>query len=207
LRRIVVRSETFSIVPVTSPTSTMSPTPYWSSAIMKNPARKSRTIVWAPKPIAMPAIPAPARSGARLMPTSPRINSAAMIHTTMVAVLAKTLVIVSVRAVARASISWSSRSRPALPRRAISSARERFSSVSRSRRWLMARFNSLLTTKAINTSPVEDPVADDRCRLVVGQVEDPLAEPTRVVAARVDEVGFVGVGLGVGLGCCDQPDR
>jgi hypothetical protein len=61
------------MVPLASPTSTMSPTPYWSSTRMKIPARKSFTRLWAPKPMATPARPAPAMSGPRLMPSSPRI--------------------------------------------------------------------------------------------------------------------------------------
>ena len=59
----------------TSPTSMMSPTPYWSSTRMKIPARKSFTRLWAPKPSATPAMPAPAMSGPRLMPSSPRTVS------------------------------------------------------------------------------------------------------------------------------------
>ena len=58
-RRRVVRSDTASTVPpsAASPTSTMSPTPYWSSTRMKMPARKSFTRLWAPKPRATPAMP------------------------------------------------------------------------------------------------------------------------------------------------------
>ena len=71
-RSRVVRSDTASTVPVASPTSTMSPTPNWSSTRMKVPDRKSRTSDCEPKPIATPSTPAPASSGPRLMPTSPR---------------------------------------------------------------------------------------------------------------------------------------
>ena len=61
-RSRVARSDTDSTVPVTSvpltsPTSMMSPTPYWSSTRMKMPARKSFTRLWAPKPSATPAMP------------------------------------------------------------------------------------------------------------------------------------------------------
>ena len=40
---------------------------------MKMPDRKSLTRLWAPKPMATPAMPAPAMSGPRLTPSSPRI--------------------------------------------------------------------------------------------------------------------------------------
>ena len=46
-----------------SPRSTTSPTPYWSSKIMKMPERKSLTSVWAPKPSATPMMPALAMIG------------------------------------------------------------------------------------------------------------------------------------------------
>ena len=65
-----MRSPTSSTVPVIPLTVTTSPTPYWFSRIMNTPDRKSRTIVWAPKPIAIPAIPALASSGAMLTPTA-----------------------------------------------------------------------------------------------------------------------------------------
>ena len=63
-RSRVTRRLTASTVPLASPTSTTSPTPYWSSKIMKMPDRKSLTRLWAPKPRATPMMPAPAISGA-----------------------------------------------------------------------------------------------------------------------------------------------
>ena len=77
-RRRVVRSETASTVPDASPTSTMSPTPNWSSTRMNAPDRKSLTSDCEPKPIATPSMPAPAISGPRSIPTSPRHISAAV---------------------------------------------------------------------------------------------------------------------------------
>ena len=59
----------------------MSPTPYWSSRVMKIPARKSRTRFCAPNASATPAIPAEASSGATSMPSSARISTAAMLTT------------------------------------------------------------------------------------------------------------------------------
>ena len=53
-RSWVTRSDTFSTVPTTSPVSMTSPTPYWSSTIMKTPDRKSLTRLCAPKPSATP---------------------------------------------------------------------------------------------------------------------------------------------------------
>ena len=49
--------------PVAKPVSMTSPTPYWSSRIMKTPVRKSLIRLWAPKPTAMPTTPALARIG------------------------------------------------------------------------------------------------------------------------------------------------
>ena len=68
-RSRVTRSETSSTVPMASPVSMTSPTPYWSSRIMKMPERKSLTRLWAPKPSATPPTPAEASSGAEGMPT------------------------------------------------------------------------------------------------------------------------------------------
>ena len=67
------RRETRSTTPAASPTSTTSPIPNWSSISMNSPLRQSLTRLWAPKPRATPAIPAPAISGARSMPSSPRM--------------------------------------------------------------------------------------------------------------------------------------
>ena len=49
-RSRVTRSVTSSTVPIASPVSMTSPTPYWSSMIMKMPDRKSLTRLCAPKP-------------------------------------------------------------------------------------------------------------------------------------------------------------
>ena len=57
-RSRVTRRLTASTVPLASPTSTTSPTPYWSSKIMKMPDRKSLTRLCAPKPSATPRMPA-----------------------------------------------------------------------------------------------------------------------------------------------------
>ena len=48
-RSRTLRSEIRSTTPLASPRSTLSPTPYWSSASTKNPAIRSRTSVCAPK--------------------------------------------------------------------------------------------------------------------------------------------------------------
>ena len=81
-RNVVMRSPTVSTVPLAWPTSTMSPTPYWSSSSMNMPERKSLTRFCAPKPTAMPTMPAEARIGARSTPNSPSTMIAAMIPTT-----------------------------------------------------------------------------------------------------------------------------
>lgn len=66
-RSLVTRRPTSMTVPVATPASISSPTPYWSSRIMKTPERKSVTRLRAPKPMATPATPALASSGARLI--------------------------------------------------------------------------------------------------------------------------------------------
>ncbi len=71
-RTRVTRRLTASTVPIASPRSISSPTPYWSSKIMKIPARKSLTRLCAPKPRASPRIPALATIGAMSTPTSAR---------------------------------------------------------------------------------------------------------------------------------------
>ncbi|CAM5664238.1 hypothetical protein SALBM217S_06417 [Streptomyces griseoloalbus] len=77
-RSFVTRSPTSITSPVATPASTVSPTPYWSSRIMKTPERKSVTRLRAPKPIATPATPADASSGARLIWKVPSTISAAV---------------------------------------------------------------------------------------------------------------------------------
>ena len=57
----------------------MSPTPNWSSTRMNTPDRKSLTSDWEPKPSATPMMPAPAISGPRLIPISPRIMKTATV--------------------------------------------------------------------------------------------------------------------------------
>ncbi len=100
-----MRSVTCSTVPMATPRSTASPMPYWSSISMKKPATQSFTRFCAPKPRAMPAMPAPAISGARSMPTSPSTSRMATTQMTTDAVLATTLAIDVARAVRRGSSS------------------------------------------------------------------------------------------------------
>ena len=64
----VTRRPTSSTRPSTSLIFTASPTPYWSSKMMKSPARTSLTSVCAPKARATPTIPAEVRIGVILMP-------------------------------------------------------------------------------------------------------------------------------------------
>ena len=85
-RTLVVRRVTCSTVPLASPASMMSPTPYWSSMSMKMPERKSLTRDWAPKPMATPAMPAPAMSGPRFTPSSPSIMTTAIDQMAMLAI-------------------------------------------------------------------------------------------------------------------------
>ena len=86
-RTRVTRRPTASTVPIASPRSTASPTPYWSSIIIITPERKSLTRFWAPKPMARPSTPALARMGATFMPTSESTITKAMPKTTVVVML------------------------------------------------------------------------------------------------------------------------
>jgi hypothetical protein len=100
-RSRVTRRLTSSTVPRVSPTAMASPTPYWSSAMMKKPDKKSRTRLWAPNPRAAPMTVAPARMGVRLIPSAPRIMRPAMVHTTARQRLVMSAPMVSTRSEAR----------------------------------------------------------------------------------------------------------
>ena len=93
-----MRSVMRSTVPAASPRSTTSPMPNWSSISMNSPARQSLTTFWAPNPRATPAIPAPAISGARSMPSSPRTRNRAITQMSTVTVEAITVEIEVARA-------------------------------------------------------------------------------------------------------------
>ena len=116
-RSRVIRSVTSSTVPMASPVSMTSPTPYWSSRIMKTPERKSLTRLCAPKPIATPATPAEASRGPSGMPTSAMIVSTASVATTKVTMLRSSDPIVSTRCWLRslASPVADASTRPARP--------------------------------------------------------------------------------------------
>ena len=101
-RSRVVRRLTPSTVPVATPVSMTSPTPNWSSISMNMPERKSRTRDCAPNPSAIPAMPAPAIRGARLIPSVSSTDSTAIDQITMVMRLRTTAPIVSARWVRRA---------------------------------------------------------------------------------------------------------
>ena len=96
-RNLVTRSVTSSTVPIASPVSMTSPTPYWSSRIMKMPLRKSLTRLCAPKPSATPTTPAEARSGPSGRPNVDMTVSSARVTMTNVEVLLSTAPIVPAR--------------------------------------------------------------------------------------------------------------
>src|SRR5918993_848358 len=114
-RRRVIRRVTSSTVPIPSPASTTSPTPYWSSRIMEMRARKSLTRLGAPKPSAPPATPADARSGPRGMPTSAMTVRTVRVTTTRVTMLRSSDAMVSTRCRCRslARPAADARTRPA----------------------------------------------------------------------------------------------
>ena len=110
-RSRVTRSPTASTVPVASPASTTSPTPYWSSKIMKMPDRKSLTRLCAPKPMATPAMPALARIGP-MSTNSLRIIVPTTATTTALMMLLNRLPMVRARCTRRVGsvLSWVRRS-------------------------------------------------------------------------------------------------
>ena len=97
LRSRVVRRLTASTIPLASPASMASPTPYWSSRIMNIPFRKSFTTFCAPKPSATPTTPALAMSGPRSKPSSASTIDVATVNTVMEVTLRSTEPMVSVR--------------------------------------------------------------------------------------------------------------
>ena len=105
-RSRVMRRVTSSTVPMASPVSMTSPTPYWSSMIMNTPDRKSLTRLCAPKPSATPATPAEASNGPRGMPSSAMIVRMASVATVRVTTLRSSEPTVSTR------WRWRSLSRP-----------------------------------------------------------------------------------------------
>src|SRR6476661_6497455 len=110
-RSRVTRRETSSTVPVASPVSMTSPTPYWSSRIMKIPDRKSLTRLCAPNPRATPPTPAAASTGARLIPTMSSTVRMATNATMKVTTLRSSEPIVRVRWRCRswaAPVAWAS---------------------------------------------------------------------------------------------------
>ncbi len=85
--------------------SIVSPTPYWSSRIMNTPERKSVTRLRAPKPMATPATPALASSGARSIPSTDSTVSAAVPMTRNEATLRSTEPIAWERCLRRSAFS------------------------------------------------------------------------------------------------------
>ncbi|CAG7626535.1 hypothetical protein SBRY_20272 [Actinacidiphila bryophytorum] len=106
-RSLVTRRPTSTTVPDATPASMTSPTPYWSSRIMKTPDRKSVTRLRAPKPIATPATPALASSGARSIRRTDRMVSAAVPRMTKDATLLSTEPIASLRCLRRSALTSS----------------------------------------------------------------------------------------------------
>jgi hypothetical protein len=112
-RSWVTRRDTFSTVPMASPVSITSPTPYWSSRIMKMPERKSLTRLWAPKPRATPPTPAEASTGPSGIPMIDMTVRTVTVATTNVTMLRRIEPIVRVRCRCR---SWASPTAPARTR-------------------------------------------------------------------------------------------
>jgi hypothetical protein len=93
----VARSVTASTAPVTSPRSTQSPTPNWSSTRMNRPAMTSRISDCAPNPSATPIKPAPVSSGPSRTPSTRSTASVAITHTTKLVAPASATASASIR--------------------------------------------------------------------------------------------------------------
>ena len=100
-RRRVVRRLTPSTVPDATPVSITSPTPYWSSMIMKIPERKSFTSDCAPKPTATPMMLAPMPIAARFTSSVSRTITSAVAQISAATMLRSTAPIVSARSARR----------------------------------------------------------------------------------------------------------
>ena len=104
-RTCVTRRPTCSTTPLASPRSTTSPTPYWSSASIEMPARKSFTSVCAPNPSATPTTPAEASRGPTSTCRIPRISTTTRAPTMNVAPEPSAEPIVLARCARRAAAS------------------------------------------------------------------------------------------------------
>ena len=149
----VVRNVMASTVPVAGPASMMSPTPNWSSTSMKMPARKSFTRLWAPKPMATPAMPAPAMSGPRFTPSSPRMMVTAIVQMTALAMPRNTVPSVRARAAERSeSEPLSSTAAGARRRRLRSRSCDSGAAILLVSRRIARRTSRLATNAASSTS-------------------------------------------------------
>ena len=110
---------------------------------------KSFTMVWVPKPRAMPAMPAPASSGARSIPSTPRIQMTATNQITTLASDRNTAVSVEILASER-RLHWSLRSSTAGAR---SRTRDAFSRRAGSPRRRMERRISQPTIRFTSQAP------------------------------------------------------
>src|SRR5665647_81493 len=192
-RNLVTRSVTSSTVPIASPVSMTSPTPYWSSRIMKMPLRKSLTRLCAPKPNATPTTPADARSGPSGRPNVDMTVSSARVKMTNVDVLLRTAPIVPARWALRV---WSrpmafARTRDArrgvwLTRRA---ARVRALSTTRSiARWSTHRSSIAPTNVPMMVS--EGPISHHQLVTALELMDPALLSGGSGGRAAVDSVGF-----------------
>ena len=145
-RSWVTRSDTFSTVPTASPVSMTSPTPYWSSTIMKIPDRKSLTRLCAPKPRATPPTSTEASNGPSGISSSAATVRVATVTTAMVTRLCSSEPIVRVRWRCRSlarPIAWAS-ARPAPAGSAMRSAcRLVAPATTRSMTWCSSRITRI----------------------------------------------------------------
>ena len=194
-RRRVTRRVTSSTVPIASPVSMTSPTPYWSSTIMKMPDRKSLTRLCAPNPSATPPTPAEASSGPSGRPSSPITVRIAIAEMANVDVLLRIAPIVAARCRCRSDAEpvATDSTRAARPgvRRSRSSAR---CTVPRTTRSIDRCSSHRSTTAPMTVTRMRSPsersqptkpsavvVASDRSR---DNMADIMANPTRAARGR-----------------------
>ena len=157
------------------------------------PERKSRTRLCEPKPSATPMIPAPAMSGPRLIPNSPRTMNAATVQIANDATLRSTVDSASTRWVERTLISPVSVSSIDIGvRRRAAPIRSRRPPEARRRspRRIARRASAVDDRRHEDDRDDRERLADDevddlRQRPVVRRLVDPPAEHPRLVAAGV----------------------
>lgn len=162
-RSVVTRSPISTTVPLASPASIRSPTPYWSSSSMNMPLSTSVTRLRAPKPIATPRIPALAIRGPSSMLSWESTISAAVPSTRTEAAERSTEPMAAARWMRRSGLASRAEPREGLPARRLSSRCMRLISRLIDRRTITRSTRAMTTISAIRR-PV--PSQASQCSLI-----------------------------------------